>query len=80
MSGLNYNFVVQFFTVGLVQVAAKPGSSESLQQLIEIVKNPIVNVTASGAAAGMEDKIRQSKDKKVNKYIFGRKLPVYHCL
>ncbi|XP_044493750.1 CCR4-NOT transcription complex subunit 1-like [Mangifera indica] len=48
----------------LAKVAAKPGSSESLQQLIEIVKNPIVNVTASGAAAGMEDKIRQSKDKK----------------
>ncbi|XP_040991398.1 CCR4-NOT transcription complex subunit 1-like isoform X2 [Juglans microcarpa x Juglans regia] len=49
----------------LAKVAAKPGSPESLQQLIELVKNPAAGVVAvSGVNIGKEDKSRQLKDKK----------------
>ncbi|KAG2672226.1 hypothetical protein I3843_13G029000 [Carya illinoinensis] len=49
----------------LAKVAAKPGSPESLQQLIELVKNPATGVVAvSGFNIGKEDKSRQLKDKK----------------
>ncbi|KAJ4727200.1 putative Ccr4-not transcription complex [Melia azedarach] len=48
----------------LAKLAAKPGSPESLQQLIEIVRNPSNVNASSGATTGKEDKARQSKDKK----------------
>ena len=49
-----------------MQVASKPGSPESLQQLIEIVRNPSSSLaTLSSATVGKEDKARQSRDKKV---------------
>ncbi|XP_059434806.1 uncharacterized protein LOC132167794 isoform X1 [Corylus avellana] len=49
----------------LAKVAAKPGSPESLQQLVEVVKNPAASVAAlSGVNVGKEDKARQLKDKK----------------
>ncbi|XP_065859281.1 uncharacterized protein [Euphorbia lathyris] len=50
----------------LAKLAAKSGSPESLQQLIEIVKNPSANSAAlSSFTVGKEDKARQSRDKKV---------------
>ncbi|VVA30197.1 PREDICTED: CCR4-NOT mRNAion complex [Prunus dulcis] len=49
----------------LAKLAAKPGSPESLQQLVEMVKNPASNVAAPSAInVGKEDKARQSRDKK----------------
>ncbi|QHO07705.1 CCR4-NOT transcription complex subunit [Arachis hypogaea] len=42
----------------LAKLASKPGSPESLQQLIEMIKNPSVIVPAK------EDKARQSRDNK----------------
>ncbi|KAG8653698.1 CCR4-NOT transcription complex subunit 1-like isoform X2 [Manihot esculenta] len=49
----------------LAKLAAKPGSPESLQQLIEIVRNPVANSAVfSGFTVGKEDKTRQSRDKK----------------
>lgn len=55
------------FTNSETQVAAKPGSPESLQQLVEIVKNPAANVAApSGVTVGKDDKARQSRDKKAS--------------
>ncbi|CAI0393712.1 unnamed protein product [Linum tenue] len=46
----------------LAKIAAKPGSSESLQQLIEIVRNPTANAAAISAfAVGKDDKTRQRK-------------------
>ncbi|XP_004306964.1 PREDICTED: CCR4-NOT transcription complex subunit 1-like [Fragaria vesca subsp. vesca] len=50
----------------LFKVAAKPGSPESLQQLVETIKNPAANVAAlSGINVGKDDKARQSREKKV---------------
>ncbi|XVF33558.1 hypothetical protein REPUB_Repub17cG0178700 [Reevesia pubescens] len=49
----------------LAKVASKPGSPESLQQLIEMVRNPSSSMAAlSSAIVGKEDKARQSRDKK----------------
>lgn len=49
-----------------LKIASKPGSPESLQQLIEIVKSPVANMDAlSVNSLGKEDKTRQSRDKKV---------------
>ncbi|KAF3440045.1 hypothetical protein FNV43_RR18323 [Rhamnella rubrinervis] len=49
----------------LAKLAVKPGAPESLQQLVEAVKNPVVNVsTSSGLNVGKDDKARQSRDKK----------------
>ncbi|XVF73469.1 hypothetical protein PTKIN_Ptkin12aG0203600 [Pterospermum kingtungense] len=49
----------------LAKVASKPGSPESLQQLIEMVRNPSSSLAAlSSATVGKEDKTRQSRDKK----------------
>ncbi|KAF5732911.1 Ccr4-not transcription complex putative isoform 1 [Tripterygium wilfordii] len=57
------------FVDALAKVAAKPGSSEPLKQLIEIARNPVANVAAlSGLTAGKEDKARQSRDKKPTGY------------
>ncbi|KAH9788463.1 transcription regulator [Citrus sinensis] len=53
----------------LAKLAAKPGSPESLQQLIEIVRNPAANANASsGATTAKDDKARQSKDKKAHSH------------
>lgn len=59
-------------TLWTLQLAAKPGSPEPLQQLIEIVRNPAANANAnasSGATTAKDDKARQSKDKKVSRDI-----------
>ncbi|XVF22765.1 hypothetical protein REPUB_Repub12eG0199200 [Reevesia pubescens] len=49
----------------LAKVASKPGSPESLQQLIEMVRNPSASMSAlSSTTVGKEDKARQSRDKK----------------
>ncbi|KAH8516641.1 hypothetical protein H0E87_004840 [Populus deltoides] len=57
----------------LAKLAAKPGSSESLQQLIEIARNPGVNAAAlTSPALGKEDKTRQSRDKPSNQLIASR--------
>ncbi|XP_022979316.1 CCR4-NOT transcription complex subunit 1-like [Cucurbita maxima] len=49
----------------LAKVAAKPGSSEPLQQLVEIIKNPSASTAAiSGVNVGKEDKARLARDKK----------------
>ncbi|KAH9287615.1 hypothetical protein KI387_031732 [Taxus chinensis] len=49
----------------LGKVAQRPGSPESLQQLIEDVKNTALNVASQTASAvGKEEKARQSRDKK----------------
>lgn len=50
----------------LAKVAARPGSPESLQQLVEIAKNPAANATAlPEVTIGKEDNARQTRDKKV---------------
>ncbi|KAL8129102.1 hypothetical protein V2J09_018257 [Rumex salicifolius] len=50
----------------LIKLSSKPGSPESLQQLVEIARNPSSNINApSSMIAGMEDKSRQTRDKKV---------------
>ncbi|XP_061969230.1 uncharacterized protein LOC133692363 [Populus nigra] len=57
----------------LAKLAAKPGSSESLQQLIEIARNPGVNAAAlTSPALGKEDKTRQSRDKPSSQLIASR--------
>ncbi|KAL3616494.1 hypothetical protein CASFOL_039884 [Castilleja foliolosa] len=48
----------------LAKLAARPGSPESLQQLVEIAKNPANAATLSSVAVGKEDTTRTSKDKK----------------
>lgn len=52
-----------------MQIAARPGSPESLQQLVEIAKNPAANAAAlSSVTFGKEDSNKQSRDKKVFKF------------
>ncbi|KAI3444740.1 hypothetical protein Pfo_001405 [Paulownia fortunei] len=46
------------------QLAARPGSPESLQQLVEIAKNPANAAALSPVAVGKEDNTRTSRDKK----------------
>lgn len=61
------DFHALFITDLYLQLAAKPGSLESLQQLIEIIRNPVSSAAAlSGVTVGKEDKARQSRDKKVS--------------
>ncbi|KZV18909.1 hypothetical protein F511_17815 [Dorcoceras hygrometricum] len=46
-------------------LAARPGSPESLQQLVEIAKNPTANpTTLPNVIVGKDDNLRSSKDKK----------------
>ncbi|KAL8540308.1 hypothetical protein ACS0TY_001780 [Phlomoides rotata] len=47
-------------------LAARPGSPESLQQLIEIAKNPANAAALSSFAVGKEDIMKTSRDKKVS--------------
>ncbi|OIT36093.1 PREDICTED: CCR4-NOT transcription complex subunit 1 [Nicotiana attenuata] len=51
----------------LAKIAARPGSPESLQQLVEIAKNPAAaNAAAlSSVTFGKEDSNKQSRDKKI---------------
>lgn len=46
----------------LAKLATKPGYPESLQQLLEMIKNP---AALSASNVGKEDKVRQSRDNKV---------------
>ncbi|KHG27375.1 CCR4-NOT transcription complex subunit 1 [Gossypium arboreum] len=49
----------------LAKVALKPGAPESLQQLIEMIRNPSASMAAlSSATVAKEDKAKQSRDKK----------------
>ncbi|KAL6965062.1 hypothetical protein U1Q18_036119 [Sarracenia purpurea var. burkii] len=53
----------------LAKLAARPGSPESLQQLVEVARNPAANTAANAAAfsavsMGKEDNIRQAREKK----------------
>ncbi|KAK1578369.1 hypothetical protein Q3G72_029758 [Acer saccharum] len=49
----------------LAKVASRPGFSESLQQLVEIAKNPAANVAnLSGVIIGKEDRTNQPREKK----------------
>lgn len=51
----------------MMQIAARPGSPESLQQLVEIAKNPAANAAAlSSVTFGKEDSNKQSREKKVS--------------
>lgn len=62
---LSWLSFLSFFIVFL-QVAAKPGSPEYLQQLVEIIKNPAASAAAiSGVNVGKEDKAKLARDKKV---------------
>ncbi|XP_019056501.1 PREDICTED: CCR4-NOT transcription complex subunit 1-like [Tarenaya hassleriana] len=50
----------------LAKLAAKPGSPESLQQLIGMIRNPVTSAASlSSAANSNENNARQSKDEKV---------------
>ncbi|CAN4125895.1 unnamed protein product [Withania somnifera] len=50
----------------LAKIAARPGSPESLQQLVEIAKNPAASAAAlSSVTFGKEDSNKQSRDKKI---------------
>lgn len=45
----------------------RPGSPESLQQLVEIARNPAANAAIlSGLNVGKDDKEKQSREKKVD--------------
>ncbi|KAK7277081.1 hypothetical protein RIF29_18231 [Crotalaria pallida] len=49
----------------LAKLATKPGSPESLPQLVEMFKNPAANAAAQSAGnAGKEDKAKQPRDSK----------------
>ncbi|KAJ4954224.1 hypothetical protein NE237_031056 [Protea cynaroides] len=49
----------------LAKLAMRPGSPESLQQLVDIARNPAANSAAlSGLTVGKEDKARQAREKK----------------
>ncbi len=47
------------------QLAARPGSPESLQQLVEIAKSTSSASGQGSASTGKDDKSRLTKDKKV---------------
>ncbi|KAL1818639.1 hypothetical protein ACET3Z_013508 [Daucus carota] len=49
----------------LAKLAARPGSPESLQQLVEIARNPSASAASlSGLAVGKDDNLRHSRDRK----------------
>ena len=62
------------------QLAARPGSPESLQQLIEIAKNPANAGNLSPLAVGKEEIARTPRDKKVLRYFFSSTLLVFDLL
>lgn len=53
-----------------MQLAARPGSPESLQHLVEVARNPAANAaTFSSISVGKEDNTRQAREKKVKRNI-----------
>ncbi|KAL2234042.1 UNVERIFIED_CONTAM: CCR4-NOT transcription complex subunit 1 [Sesamum indicum] len=56
--------LIQTLVINDSKLAARPGSPESLQQLVEIAKNPASAATLSPVAVGKEDNTRTSRDKK----------------
>jgi hypothetical protein len=64
MSGLiichHFN-VLPYFNFNF-QLATKPGYPESLQQVMEMIKNP---AALSASNSGKEDKVKQLRDNKV---------------
>lgn len=63
----------QSLVEALAKVAARPGSPELLQQLVETVKNPVATVAGvSSPSTGKDDKNRQARDKKVSQSVVGR--------
>ncbi|KAL0425804.1 UNVERIFIED_CONTAM: CCR4-NOT transcription complex subunit [Sesamum radiatum] len=56
--------LIQTLVINDSKLAARPGSPESLQQLVEIAKNPASAATLSPVAAGKEDNMRTPRDKK----------------
>ncbi|XP_052210992.1 uncharacterized protein LOC127813907 isoform X2 [Diospyros lotus] len=49
----------------LAKLAARPGSPESLQQLVEVARNPAAtSSTLSAVSVGKEDSARQTREKK----------------
>ncbi|XP_058212330.1 uncharacterized protein LOC131324368 [Rhododendron vialii] len=49
----------------LAKLAARPGSPESLQHLVEVARNPAANAaTFSSISVGKEDNTRQAREKK----------------
>ncbi|KAI4368425.1 hypothetical protein MLD38_016982 [Melastoma candidum] len=51
----------------LAKLASKPGSAESLQELVEVLKNPGANINALASfTLGKEDKWKPLKDKKAS--------------
>uniref|UniRef100_A0A2P2MSE8 CCR4-NOT transcription complex subunit 1 n=2 Tax=Rhizophora mucronata TaxID=61149 RepID=A0A2P2MSE8_RHIMU len=60
------------FVDALAKLAAKPGSPESLQKLIEIVRNPVANVASLvGTTVGKDDKTKQFREKKGTNQVTG---------
>ncbi|GFP80906.1 ccr4-not transcription complex subunit 1 [Phtheirospermum japonicum] len=57
--------LIQTLVINDSKLAARPGSPESLQQLVEIAKNPANAAALSSVAVGKEDTTRASRDKKV---------------
>ncbi|XP_051134130.1 uncharacterized protein LOC127253505 [Andrographis paniculata] len=55
----------------LAKLAARPGSPESLQQLVEIAKNPANAAVLSPMAIGKEDSTRTPRDKKATGFSGG---------
>lgn len=60
--------------VVIMQLAARPDSPVSLQQLVEIARTTSSSSGQGGAGSSKEDKIRMAKDKKV---LFSPDLPIY---
>lgn len=64
---------LQNLVEALAKLAARPGSPESLQQLVESVKNPTANTGAlPSPSAGKDDRNRQTRDKKVSQSVPSR--------
>ncbi|KAM7508803.1 hypothetical protein LguiA_019256 [Lonicera macranthoides] len=61
---------LHYLVDALAKLAARPGSPESLQQLVEIARNPTaVNVAVlPGLSVGKDDNTKQSRDKKATGY------------
>jgi hypothetical protein len=49
----------------IIQLAARPDSPVSLQQLVEIARTTSSSSGQGGTGSNKEDKIRMAKDKKV---------------
>jgi CCR4-NOT transcription complex subunit 1 len=61
------NFFSLIETIVGLQISRRPGSPESLQQLIETARSNANNVP--GFAFAKDEKVIQSKDKKVRQHL-----------